>query len=927
MTKDVQFFRSVVRRRLLATLLVAAACAQFSALAAAQTSTGGIRGVVRDQTGAVLAGVTAEATSPTLIGGPSVQVTNREGSYLFDRLRIGVYKFTFTLQGFRTVIEDGVRVEVGRTIDLNVTMPMSQVTETVTVSAAAPVVDSVHAGTSTNFQQQLLSEIPSARISWFNTVGFAPAVRADLENFGGATFIMYGSTADQDSFQFEGIDYNGPSGTYMWDRPNPDSMGEVQLKSIGASAEASGFQGGVINVILKSATNDWKGRANYFFINNTLTGNNTPGQQYPFAIGYFSDFTFQFGGPIRKDRFWLNGFLERYDNKQVQVGVPLATGPVTRRTKITFKGNVKLSARDTLDFAYQDNIHVVAPQTSVLRPVETTTGDQGDNPTPVVYWTRVVSNKTVFEVRGGGIFCFNEDRPPWSGDTVTPGHYDIGTGQYSINTASVNSERFRNWSINATLTHYAESFIKGSHDFKVGVQLSPSTVGLAATAWMSNKFYYDLKGKPYYELVRDPSVQVGEIKRAGVFVQDNWTVQNRVTLNLGARFDHDTAGVPTGDLYDAKSQKIGSVPGLAGDVLRFNNVSPRLGLSVKLDSTGKTVAKVSFGRYYGRLSTPMFSNIAPGITASRYFYYDAATGQYDIPYYTVDPKVNYAIDPNLTNQYTDQVFIGVERQLLPGLGIDLQFVSKKEHDFIRVKDVRGVYATQPVVDSFNGAVQTLTIYNLASPSSQSLFETVNRNDFQQDYKSVVVQVNKRMSKYWQVLGSYQWERVLGDGTGSVSLGSQAFSNTGPSGFGRDPNDLTNAYGPLYSSVTHTLKANAAIKLPAGVNLGVQEDFETGRPYARIITVTGLKQGSRSVIAQARGSYRLPATNELQVRFGKDFGKENGRRLRLSVDVYNLFNVDSPITVRNNSSQGASVFGQTLSVFTPRRAQLGIRYEF
>ena len=176
----------------------------FVSAADAQTTTGGIRGIVRDATGGVLAGVTVEGASPALIGGPVVNVTNTDGQYRFEGLSIGIYTFRFTLQGFKTVSRENVRVEVGRTIDVDGTLEIGTVEETLTVSAGAPVVDSLHAGTETTFNQEMLDTLPAARTSWFNTVNFAPAMRADLENFGSANFIMYGSDVNQNSYQFEG---------------------------------------------------------------------------------------------------------------------------------------------------------------------------------------------------------------------------------------------------------------------------------------------------------------------------------------------------------------------------------------------------------------------------------------------------------------------------------------------------------------------------------------------------------------------------------------------------------------------------------------------------------------------------------------------------------------------------------------------------
>lgn len=143
-----------------------------------------------------------------------------------------------------------------------------------------------------------------------------------------------------------------------------------------------------------------------------------------------------------------------------------------------------------------------------------------------------------------------------------------------------------------------------------------------------------------------------------------------------------------------------------------------------------------------------------------------------------------------------------------------------------------------------------------------------------------------MTDFWQLLGSYQWERSFGDNTGAIATASQTFSDTGPNGFGRDPNDLVNSYGPQYANSAHVIRVAGNFTLPKGFNLGAQESFETGRPYGRIVTVANLGQGTRSILAEPRGAYRLPATNNLQARVGKDFSMGR-RRLRLSVDIYNI----------------------------------------
>ncbi|MGH9337873.1 MAG: hypothetical protein ACRD21_29320, partial [Vicinamibacteria bacterium] len=129
--------------------------------------------------------------------------------------------------------------------------------------------------------------------------------------------------------------------------------------------------------------------------------------------------------------------------------------------------------------------------------------------------------------------------------------------------------------------------------------------------------------------------------------------------------------------------------------------------------------------------------------------------------------------------------------------------------------------------------------------------------------------------------------------------------------------------------TNNIRVSATYQAPRGFHIGARYSYESGRPHARIINVTGLRQGVRRVQAEPRGSFFLPEVNEFQIRIDKDFVFGGGeQRLRLSVDIYNLFNADTFTDVRNNSSDtGDANFGQPLAVVTPRRAMVGIRFEF
>jgi len=232
--------------------------ALLATAASAQTATGGIRGFVKDGTGAVLVGVTIEASSPARIGGAAVDVTDAQGLYQFENLPVGAYTVTYSLQGFTTVRRADIRVEVGRTVQADVQLQIGNVEQSITVSGEAPVVDALHAGVTTNFNSELLANVPTARQSYFDVVTFAPSVRINAVP-NDSRFVIMGSSSDQNSFQYDGVDISAVSNGGVWDFPSPDMMQEVEVKTTGASAEYFNFQGGVVNIVTKSGSNTLRG--------------------------------------------------------------------------------------------------------------------------------------------------------------------------------------------------------------------------------------------------------------------------------------------------------------------------------------------------------------------------------------------------------------------------------------------------------------------------------------------------------------------------------------------------------------------------------------------------------------------------------------------------------------------------------------------
>src|SRR5437773_4717733 len=272
--------------------------------ASAQTASGGLRGFVKDGTGAVLVGVTVEASSPARIGGPAVEITDGQGLYRMENLPPGEYTIVYSLQGFATVRREGIRVEVGRTIQVDAMLNVGAVEQSITVTGESPVVDALHAGVTSNFNRDWLQSVPTARQSYFDVVTYAPSVKINqVPN--DSRFVIFGSSSDQNSFQYEGVEISAVSNGGVWDFPSPDMMQEVEVKAVGVSAEYANFQGGVVNIVLKSGSNQFHGIESLYWTPASWVGNNTPAEQFPYHIDYSRQATAELGGPIAKDRVWF----------------------------------------------------------------------------------------------------------------------------------------------------------------------------------------------------------------------------------------------------------------------------------------------------------------------------------------------------------------------------------------------------------------------------------------------------------------------------------------------------------------------------------------------------------------------------------------------------------------------------------------------
>ena len=220
--------------RISLALSLAVACSSF--LQAQVSTTGKITGVVTDASGASISNASVTVKSPALMA-DRTSPAQADGSYLFDLLPPGTYELTTSAQGFQTLRQTGIVINVGFTATVNSHLQVGQVQQTVTVSGE-PVVDVQSVQTSTTFDQQLLQDIPAGRDPW-STVAQMPGVTLTTFDVGGnqsmqqSTMQVHGSTPGEQIFSFNGLDLNWPgaNGGYTQFYSNHDSFEEFQVVS------------------------------------------------------------------------------------------------------------------------------------------------------------------------------------------------------------------------------------------------------------------------------------------------------------------------------------------------------------------------------------------------------------------------------------------------------------------------------------------------------------------------------------------------------------------------------------------------------------------------------------------------------------------------------------------------------------------------
>jgi len=918
------------------------------------TTTGGAEGRVEDATGAVLPGVTVTASGDAVLV-PSATESARDGSYRFPTLPPGRYALTFTFPGFDIERREGVLVSLGVMTTVNVTLRPATRQETVTVEGGAAVVDRRSAMTSTAFDAGELARLPVPR-TLAAILAAAPAVQLTRFDVGGSTAFAPGpwsayGTNGYSAAWIEGIAVPGsnPPGWLL----DYGTFADVSVGT-GAFGPEARAPGVTLQAVAKSGGNRYSGTLYAGYENSAWQGHNIDANQAargaPVADGVpasetnrllqYHDVNGDIGGYVLRDRLWWYGSARDHGSSARQVSFPVA--PIDNRVT-SIMGKATWRVRDghhIVGFAQggrnRQPIRLdgfLSPSTALNTSVESTLDQLATGLVWKAEWNAIVGRAVYVEARVGQFVASRAERPngssPRTEDLLRP---EVLGGNRDWR------EDLRVDQANGSVSYLREGW-RGRHELTAGVQLQRWTV---AERWLhaypGDVLHVTENGTPrQVYLFQTPSgSESGQWWYAG-YASDRWQVHDRVTINLGVRFDRFRVFLPpqahpagrfnpTPRLFDAVS-----------NVADWNAAAPRLAAIVDLSGDGRTVLKTSYGTYWLLPGLDLGFNVNRNgrVWWQRFKWADANAdglwqrGEEFDPQETRGGESEGSIDPNLELAYLREWTVRVDQEAVAGLFVGTGLVWRGERQQGGRQRASWPFEafTVPVTrpdpgpdaafgTSDDGA--DIRVFELR-PDLVGQSGIVVRNAPYGDSETLTWEVvaRRRFSRRWSLLASFahMWNR---DHAGAY-LGQPVRANQYPA----TPNDLinTDARGRhVYRD--WSFKAHGTYAGPWGLFVTPFVRHQSGQPFGRTLRTT-LNYGTIRVLAEPVGTRRQRHVTLVDVRIEKVMRLPGDSRLTAFVDVFNALNANP----EQNLSWETTTFLRPLVIVPPRIVRVGFRLDW
>jgi hypothetical protein len=591
-----------------------------------------IAGLVRDSSGAVLPGVTVEASSTVLIERVRSAVTDGTGQYRIEDLRPGSYAVTFTLPGFSTVRREGIELTGSFTATVNAELRVSAVEETITVSGEAPTVDVRNARTQQTLNKDVISTLPTGGRTYAAVAFLVPGVNALGVDVGGVstttaqpTLTAHGSRTGEGRVQMDGFGIGSPTVRGGADRSqyltNVVNTEETVVSTSGVSGEAE--NGGLqLNLVPREGGNTFRGLFLTAGSSGALQGSNYTqalkdrGLTAPQELQRLWDVNGLFGGPLMRDRLWFLVSASYRTNRSSTPGMYYNKN-AHNQALWTYEPDLSRQAVDDLKYrtAALRLTWQVTPRNkiNVFRDEQysCTSCDYGGRPTvspeavvdlfgrprlQQVTWTSPVTSRFLLDA---GVSSFSLR---WG--SKGPGEKDPNLIQVTELAGRIPGLIYRGYTAEGAggsrwnyvgIWRASASYITGAQSLKVGYigRLSDTEDKQFSTFNLKYRFTNGVPNQ--LTMSAHPYNVISRRLPFAVYAQDQWTL-SRLTLQGALRYDRSVTSFP--------DQQVGPtafipVPILfpAQDGVKFDDISPRVGAVYDLFGGGKTAVKVNLGRY------------------------------------------------------------------------------------------------------------------------------------------------------------------------------------------------------------------------------------------------------------------------------------------------------------------------------------------
>jgi outer membrane receptor protein involved in Fe transport len=937
-------------------------------VAMAQEQFSNVTGTVLDQSGAALDGVTVVVTNVATKRTVTV-TTGPDGAYYVRDIEPGRYTLKFERQGFTVKEAPNVNLLLGKTIKVDTTLQVGGLQEEMQVVGETPLIDVGATVRGHNVPAEEFDVMPKGR-SFQSLATSSPSVNSgELEN--GIT--VNGSSSGENNFTVDGVSVN--SQLYGTQRQDAvfEHLQEVQVKTSGISAEYGGALGGVISAVTKSGGNEWKGSLFYYYTGDALLASNgapkrlqiEPIDQNEAQIiqddgqtNSSHEFGASVGGPLVKDKlFFFGSAVPRFDTLDRTYQISSGQGTIKRDTtkwsafgKLTYEPTNRLrlnvSGLYTPDKAtgtvlaydgYGVNQSTLTPDNIAARNELGYEIPQYSGSANLDY---TLSSTSLLSIRAGYVHDDYKDTGINTSQTYEYATSSVGLAgvpaQYQQPSGFSNLPRVpftdhdlttRKF-VNAELTKAFHA--AGAHNLKLGggwvrnandVENAYPNDGFVTVFW-DQAYTSTLTGVTdrgpygYYQID-----QIGTIGKSSgdiwhMFIQDNWSVTSRLTLNLGLRAEHEKIPSYRPDVSNA----LCSTPpcDTAIDFGWGEKLAPRVGFAYDVRGDGKFKLSAAYGRYfdwtkyelargswggdfwttrYRSLDTADPSTLSRASLSGRNLWDSQADSYQDWRIPSFD-----TIDPAIKPMAQDLFNAGVEYQLSGNTVLGVNYVHT---NLLRTIEDMGTIVNGSESYAYGnpgfGAGTITPTQGLTAP-----FPTPKAK---RNYDAMELTLNRRFSKNWFMGASYVLSKLQGNYPGTVNTDEVTppgrVSNVAQQSPGtrtRPGTNVSRAWdldelmwdshgnkgvdGVLPVDRTHVFKLYGSYQFDFGTNVGINFYGASGTPTSR--TVYSIFR--IPLLVDGRGSMgRTPFLSQTDLFLSHELKLGGSKRLRLEANILNVFN--------------------------------------